>query len=48
MKKQKVEKGINRIQKADQLLRHEKPASRPSNTFKMEVKGNRQEAFKPS
>ena len=48
MKKQKVSKGIDKIKKANKILNlEEKQPSKP-NSFKIEVKGKRQDAFQAS
>ena len=43
-KKAKVEKGVDRLARADRLLQPKK--AQPLPAFKMEVKGDRKEAFK--
>lgn len=43
-KKHKIDKGINKIAKADKLLK--KGPAQPLPSFQIEIKGNRKEAFK--
>ena len=49
MNQQQIKKGIDKVKKADMLLNQTSVKPLPkANEFKIEVKGNRQEAFKPS
>ena len=43
-KKAKIEKGVDRLARADRLLQHKK--AQPLPQFKIESKGDRKEAFK--